>query len=223
MITLIGKIKLYKIIFSVTDSSLICKVPVTINESMTAPVNIYYYLTNFFLNQRDLARSRSFQQLRNVDDKSNYTRCKGALLVKEIFDFNSNRYVNPWNYTLNPDSIANPCGLAAKTFFNGINMKMTNIILLIIFFNFSDSYTFTDSNNSVITIDETNISDDYFKQYMFKRNDNYTSSQWIDVQNEHFINWMQTESFPNFIKLYGRINKNLEPGTYYFNVINSKK
>jgi len=67
------------------------------------------------------------------------------------------------------------------------------------------------------------ISDDYFKQYMFKRNDNYTSSQWIDVQNEHFINWMQTESFPNFIKLYGRINKNLEPGTYYFNVINSKK
>jgi len=96
---------------------------------MTAPVNIYYYLTNFFLNQRDLARSRSFQQLRNVDDKSNYTRCKGALLVKEIFDFNSNRYVNPWNYTLNPDSIANPCGLAAKTFFNGINMKMTNIIL----------------------------------------------------------------------------------------------
>lgn len=100
---------------------------------------------------------------------------------------------------------------------------MTNKILLIIFFNFSDSYTFTDSNNSVITIDETNISDDYFKQYMFKRNDNYTSSQWIDVQNEHFINWMQTESFPNFIKLYGRINKNLEPGTYYFNVINSKK
>jgi hypothetical protein len=61
------------------------------------------------------------------------------------------------------------------------------------------------------------------KTYMFKRKDNYTLSQWVDVENEHFIVWMQTESFPDFIKLYGRINQNLEPGTYYFNVVNSKK
>ena len=115
--------------FSVPNAKNICKVAVEIKETMPAPVNMYYSLTNFFLNQRDLARSRSFPQLRNVVDKSNYTRCKGALTVNEMFDFNPKKYINPWNNTLNPNSIASPCGLAAKTYFNGINW----IIYLFIF------------------------------------------------------------------------------------------
>ena len=91
-----------------------------------------------------------------------------------------------------------------------------------LFIYFLDAYTFFDPTNSSITINETDISDAYMKQYLFKREDNYTLSQWVDVEDEHFIVWMQTESFPNFMKLYGRINKELAPGTYYFNVVNSK-
>lgn len=72
------------------------------------------------LNHRDIARSRSYPQLRNQVDGTNYTKCGGALLVEEIFDLNPAKYINPWQHYLNPQSIANPCGLIAKAYFKGI-------------------------------------------------------------------------------------------------------
>jgi hypothetical protein len=39
---------------------------------------------------------------------------------------------------------------------------------------------------------------------------------------EHFIVWMQMESFQNFRKLWGRIYKDLEPDTYKIRVKNRK-
>ena len=101
------------------DKNSICKVPIVITETLDAPVNFYYNLTNFFLNQRDLTRSRSFSQLRNKPDSTNFTKCNGALFVKEMFDFNEKKYTNQWKFKLVPNSIASPCGLAAKSFFNG--------------------------------------------------------------------------------------------------------
>ena len=58
---------------------------------------------------------------------------------------------------------------------------------------------------------------------MFKNDPNYKTTQWIDVENEHFIVWMQMESFSDFIKLYGRINSEIKAGTYYLKVNSSKK
>ena len=37
----------------------------------------------------------------------------------------------------------------------------------------------------------------------------------FDVENEHFINWMNVETFSNFRKLWGKINIDLEEGNYY--------
>lgn len=77
-----------------------------------------------------------------------------------------------------------------------------------------------DNQSTPIFINETDISNDYDREYLFIRNTNYTETQWIDVQNEHFIVWMQMESFPDFRKLWGRINSPLVPGTYKF-IVNS--
>ena len=41
------------------------------------------------------------------------------------------------------------------------------------------------------------------------------TKQWIDVENEHFINWMNIETFSTFKKLWGRIYIDLEPENYY--------
>lgn len=57
---------------------------------------------------------------------------------------------------------------------------------------------------------------------MYIRPDNYTIAEWTDVANEHFIVWMQMESFPDFIKLYGRIDTDLPIGVYYFLIQSSK-
>jgi len=38
---------------------------------------------------------------------------------------------------------------------------------------------------------------------------------------EHFIVWMQIESFQNFRKLWGRIEEDIEPGNYTFLIHNS--
>jgi len=97
----------------------ICELMISINQTMQPPINLYYSLTNFYLNQRDLVRSRSYPQLRAEVDKRNLSRCDGAKFISEIFDSNKN-FTNMWNNTLGPDAMANPCGLQAKAFFTGI-------------------------------------------------------------------------------------------------------
>lgn len=86
---------------------------------MEGPVYVYYSLTKFFLNQRDIARSRSYPQLRNATDKTDYKKCEGAKYVKEVFDNDVTKYRTPWGKDLNPNSVANPCGLQAKSYFRG--------------------------------------------------------------------------------------------------------
>jgi hypothetical protein len=66
-----------------------------------------------------MARSRSYPQLRNDVDKSNYKKCEGALTVAEIFDFKEQKYKTVSGQKLLATDIANPCGLQAKAFFTG--------------------------------------------------------------------------------------------------------
>jgi hypothetical protein len=71
-----------------------------------------------------------------------------------------------------------------------------------------------------VNVDETGIANPYLKNEYYKRNNN--SDQWIDVENgkymlnmvEHFIVWMEMETFSSFKKLWGRIDSNLESDTY---------
>lgn len=91
-----------------------------INDTLQPPIFIYYELSNFYMNHRDYVRSRSFAQLRNANDTSNYSKCDGAKTVGEIFDFEKSRYKSLGGNDLNENSTANPCGLGAKSMFNGM-------------------------------------------------------------------------------------------------------
>ena len=44
--------------------------------------------------------------------------------------------------------------------------------------------------------------------------DDWTKEQWIDVENEHFITWMRPAALPDFRKLWGRIEDDLDSGDY---------
>mmetsp|Transcript_44771 Transcript_44771/g.43356 ORF Transcript_44771/g.43356 Transcript_44771/m.43356 type:complete len:177 (-) Transcript_44771:36-566(-) len=116
---------------------------------------------------------------------------------------------------MNPGGPAYPCGLVAKSFFN-------------------DTYVLfsLDSNGNrlqpAVTINETDIAWESDVQYKFRNAyENLPSGvstwqevQWIDIENEHFIVWMRTAGLPNFRKLWGRIETNLEPGTYELVIYN---
>ena len=114
---------------------------------------------------------------------------------------NETKITNKWGYTFPPNQPANPCGLFPKSFFN-------------------DTYVMLDKFGNMVNLNQTNISNEYEKNYFYKRFQNsslnYTTTQWIDVEDEHFIVWMAMETFNTFRKLWARIETDLSPGNYTF-------
>jgi len=51
--------------------------------------------------------------------------------------------------------------------------------------------------------------------------EDWQSKQWISHNDEHFIVWMRTAGLSDFRKLWGRIEVDLEPGTYTMNVVSN--
>lgn len=103
---------------------------------------------------------------------------------------------------LNPYDIAVPCGLVAKSFFQ-------------------DSYVLYSLNNTQrIGINESNIASANDIKYMFKNFPNYKSVQWLNIENEHFMVWMNMMPFSNFRKRWGKIDQTLEIGLYNLTINN---
>lgn len=77
--------------------------------------------------------------------------------------------------------------------------------------------------SSNITIDDSDIAWESDVEHKFRNMDiaNWQSKQWLDVTNQHFIVWMRTAGLPNFRKLYGKIDEDLQPGTYYIKIQNN--
>lgn len=46
-------------------------------------------------------------------------------------------------------------------------------------------------------------------------------TQWLDMENEHFIVWMRLSGLPNFRKLWGKIEGGLDVGMYQIEVANN--
>ncbi len=151
----------------INDKDGYCTINLSTNETIPSPVYFYYELDNFYMNHRDFVKSRSFPQLRgdvHVDSKNN-SRCEGARYMSEIFDNDTLRYKTWVGKNLSGDDFANPCGLIAKSYFNDTDFNLKN------------------SKGDLITINETDIANDYDKKYMFKRHDDSKNLQWIDVEN----------------------------------------
>ena len=178
-----------------------CTIPFQIKKTIKSPIYIYYKLKNFYLNHRLLVESKSWKELRGEEDDTK-DKCKYSYLMFENFPKNSPYYTNQWNYTFSENNISSPCGLWASSFFN-------------------DTYNITFSNGTPININENNISNKYLKEKFFKRRKEYKTKQWYDVENEHFINWMNIETSHNFKKIWGKIDFDLQPGNYTLIVVNN--
>lgn len=95
----------------------------------------------------------------------------------EMFDNNTNRYKTFTGNPLKADDFANPCGLVAKSYFNGI---FDNLKIL-------DTYTLVNSNGTNITLNDTGIANSFEKNTFFNRYVDFNTTQWMDMQNGNGI------------------------------------
>ena len=173
-----------------TDCALnsICNKQIKVDNDIDQPVFVYYQLNGFFQNSRRYLKSREVDQLTG-DDATSHDDCEPAETNGEM-GFDENRTAIDGVTPLNKNSIAIPCGLVAKTFFN-------------------DSFKFS-INNQNISVDETNIAFNRDKK-LYDTNPS-PSQQWTDMTNEHFLVWMRPSGMPNPKKLWGRIERDLKEG-----------
>lgn len=175
-----------------------CSVTLTLTETMTQPVFLYYGIDNFYQNHRLYIASQSASQLAGTDISLSdaKTSCTSAVTNQDL------GVTVSWNgVTLDPTAAASPCGLVAKSYF-------------------TDTFElFRDSD--VIPLNENGISWPANNVGVkFKQTPDSANTQWINPENEHFIVWMRSATFPNFKKLWARIDQDLPPGNYQIDIAN---
>ena len=93
-----------------------CEVQFEITEELiTGPIFFMYRLTNFYQNHRLFVKSISKIQLREekIQDYSSVESCEPVIYNHQNF-YDKNVYGD----MLNPDDVAFPCGLIARSYFN---------------------------------------------------------------------------------------------------------
>ena len=199
-----GKIQEYSIRYDNYENCTIkseCEIKITIDKKMKQPIMVYYQINKFYQNHRRYVKSKSDKQLNgksfSLKEMKNSGDCAPAETNGEM-----NKNYSFTNKPLNPEELAIPCGLIAKSFFD-------------------DSYKLYKNNReNEIIIDQTNIAWQADKDIKYK-NTNDLDKQWIDMTNEHFIVWMRPAGLPNFRKLWGRIRTDLEKGDYLLVIENN--
>ena len=94
-----------------------CTLKFTLEKDMKAPIFVFYELHNFYQNHRRYIRSKSSTQLAGTEISSSdaSSSCDPVYLMKHLGINKS------WGgFALKDDDVANPCGLIAKSVFNGI-------------------------------------------------------------------------------------------------------
>lgn len=196
-----------------------CQLSFNIQERMKAPVYVYYELDNFYQNHRRYVKSRSDAQLRGQElPASSLSDCE-PLIRNET------------------GHVLNPCGLIANSFFNGAcpharpRAPCARGWPACAHAHDSRTDTFLVATGGVV-MDETGIAWKSDREKKFKKPAVYLPTVHYlhqtypsiitpeqGVENEHFIVWMRTAALPNFRKLYGRIEQDLDANTVLtFNV-----
>ncbi|OMO49354.1 hypothetical protein COLO4_38585 [Corchorus olitorius] len=166
---------------SLTNKS--CTRTLIVPKLMKSPVFIYYQLDNFYQNHRRYVKSRNDKQLRSKAAEFDTTSC-------EPEDKSSAGPIVP-------------CGLIAWSLFN-------------------DTYGFS-VKNKMLEVNKKNIAWDSDKEHKFGSDvypKNFQSGGLIGgaklnssiplSEQEDLIVWMRTAALPNFRKLYGRIEEDLQ-------------
>jgi hypothetical protein len=169
-----------------------------ITKPVSKPTYLQYRVQEFYQNHLKYTRSIQLGQLRDgrIYKADELQDCSPYLTNREMSKTRS-----VLNTTLDPDAPAFPCGLASYTFFN-------------------DTFELVNLNSAQsIRISSQNISWSSDREYKFKNTD--LGKQWLDIEDERFINWIKVSPFENFIKTWGVINEDLPIGRYQFRVSNT--
>jgi len=182
-----------------------CIVNIEIDQKMAQPVYMYYGLTNFYQNHRRYVKSRDESQLLGDVEKEPNSDC------------------TPFA-KLNNKTIV-PCGAIANSLFNDtiqllkddgesvINMTGKGIA-----WESDKKYKFrnpevpTNYNSLAEYLKDKTVSPPNWKKPLWELDEKDESNNGLI--NEDLIVWMRTAAFPNFRKLYRKINADLEKGTY---------
>ena len=177
-----------------------CKIDFHIEETMEKNVFVYYRLKNFYQNHRRYIKSKSHKQLKGniLTEKEIKDDCDPIILNKDIY-LGLKNIDN--NEELDPNGVAHPCGLIAKSYFN-------------------DSYIIVkQGGDEDIIISDTDIAWIVDKD-RYKNSDN-KSVQWFNVENERFLVCMRPAAMPDFRKPWGRIERDLVKGDYTVIITNN--
>jgi hypothetical protein len=152
----------------------------------------YLRLENFYGSHKAFVESRSAAQLRG--DASATSGCSPVTENKDVRTPLTSFASPP--QSLSAEDRAVPCGLAPKYWAQ-------------------DSVTLKkDGAGAQIGINRSGIALRVDRSSRFENTDD-TSKQWIDMEDEAFMVWMQVELFPSFDKLYGEITEDLVKGQKY--------
>ena len=168
-----------------------CTLTLKVEKEMEKNVFVYYRLKNFYQNHRRYIKSKSYKQLKGdiMTEGSVKDDCDPIILNKDIYEGVTSMVGNT---PLDPNGVAHPCGLIAKSFFNDtFELKRGSEDIQI------------SAENIAWSVDKDKYKDSSNK-----------SMQWRSVEDERFMVWMRPAAMPDFRKLWGRIEMNLKRGSY---------
>lgn len=101
-----------------------CDINLTIVEKMENPIFFFYGLENFYQNHRRYLRSKSLTQLsgENIDYSAAEKNCDPIIKVCDLNIQYSWKNQTPLDY----EAVASPCGLMAKSLFNGFSYSLND-------------------------------------------------------------------------------------------------
>lgn len=165
-----------------------CIIEFNITKKMEPNIMVYYKIDGFYQNHRRYMKSKSDKQLEGKDISEEEAEVCEPVITNE--QMGKDKSIDKKDLVGKDISI--PCGLMAKSFFN-------------------DTFIFKYINDTNVTVNETNIARKSDKEKYKNVN---LSRQWINLEeNEHFMVWMKPSPLPNFKKLWGRIETQLDANT----------
>ena len=176
-----------------------CNINFTIEDEMSKDVFVYYRMKNLYQNHRRYIKSKSNKQLKGnwMSEKDIKDDCEPIILNKDLYE----GILGLNGTVLDPEEVAHPCGLIAKSVFN-------------------DTFSIKkQEGDEDILISEEGIAWSIDKK-KYKNSDNM-QKQWINVEDERFMVWMRPAALPDFRKPWGKINKDLKKGNYVLNIKNN--
>jgi hypothetical protein len=149
------------------------------------PVYLLYQLEGFYQNGRLYSQSKSNAQLAGQSISPEAARRSCGANSSLNSDLARLGITHSWGgVPLDPAGVASPCGAIAFTTFN-------------------DSYRLLGPEGDELPVEQQGISWPGDRGTKFRRGPNSSALQWMDPEDERFINWMRTAGLPTFRKLWG--------------------